>query len=465
MKITITIANIQHIKNQMVELNLSDNKLSCITGKNSVGKTTLVRAIRNLAINSTFQETAAPYIFNRDSSITYSIDSLDEDIKFSYSKFINGIDSKQNIPEEIKSKIKVELPIPHGERFHHFRRLADIDEELRAKIAIGDFTPSDELISFLERIYGDDRFKELKQVEIKNTKYYFILKDNTERFYIREDYFSSGEYFVVNLFKQIQEGKKLIVIDEIDISLDARAQVNLVGALRECCQLFKTNVVFTTHSLALMKTLKDDELLYMEKELHNGNELTLLKHRSYNFIKSVMFGFNGFDKYILTEDDCLSSYIKFLIDSTGNDLFYKYQIIHIGGASQVVDLMNRNTESKFLSEKKNVLAVLDGDQRGKGYLNGVDNIVFLPFVNIECELYNRYKTGELVVEGIEEIKNKSHSDRAKNFYKQITRKNFNSEPIMSILSVYKYLHSLDPTNVKKFQEQLINFLTPPRLDG
>lgn len=223
--------NVQHIKKQKAVFDLSQNSIICITGKNSVGKTTLIRAIRNLAINSTFQETAAPYIFQEDSSITYSIDGFDKDIEFTYNRFIKGIDSKQDIPEDIKSKIKVELPIPHGERFNHFRRLADIDEELRAKIAIGDYTTSNELVTFLEKIYGDNRFEGLKQVEIKKTSYYFILKDEIDRFYIREDYFSSGEYFVINLFKQIQQGKKLIVIDEIDISLDASAQVNLVEAL------------------------------------------------------------------------------------------------------------------------------------------------------------------------------------------------------------------------------------------
>ena len=178
----------------------------CIAGKNGVGKTTLIRAIRNLAINSTFQETAAPYIFRNDSKITYSIDGLVEPIEFIYNKFLKSIDSKQEIPEELKSIVNVELPIPHGERFNHFRRLSDIDESLRAKIAIGEYNTPNELISFLERIYGEDRFKQLKQVEIKRTVYYFILKDEADRYYIREDYFSSGEYFVVNLFKQIQQG-------------------------------------------------------------------------------------------------------------------------------------------------------------------------------------------------------------------------------------------------------------------
>ncbi|MCS4307387.1 ABC-type dipeptide/oligopeptide/nickel transport system ATPase subunit [Rheinheimera pacifica] len=458
MKITISVQNIQHIKKQKAVFDLSQNSIICITGKNSVGKTTLIRAIRNLAINSTFQETAAPYIFQKDSSITYSIDGFGKDIEFTYNRFIKGIDSKQDIPEDIKSKIKVELPIPHGERFNHFRRLADIDEELRAKIAIGDYTTSNELVIFLEKIYGDNRFEGLKQVEIKKTIYYFILKDDIDRFYIREDYFSSGEYFVINLFKQIQQGKKLIVIDEIDISLDASAQVNLVDALRTYCSQYETNIVFTTHSLALMKTLEDGELHYMEKE--PGDGLISITPRSYNFVKSIMYGFIDFDKYILTEDACLANYINFLLGSAEFNMFYQYQVIYIGGATQVIDLMQRNITAKFLSEPENILAVLDGDQKGKDYLNGINNVIFLPFLNIELELYQRYVAGELAVSDIEEITNKKETDRAKNFYKQLTKKHFKIGSIMSEPEIYRYLEKLDPEGVQEFKRQLIEFLNP-----
>ncbi len=449
--------NVQHIKKQYVFFDLSENKLICIAGKNGVGKTTLIRAIRNFAVNNTFQETAAPYIFNEDSSISYSIDEIHE-INFTYNRFIKSIDSKQDIPEDLKSKIKVELPIPHGERFNHFSRLSGIDEELRAKIAIGDYEASIELASFLEKIYGDNRFSGLKQAEIKKTIYYFILKDQDDRFYIREDYFSSGEYFVINLFKQIQQGKKLIVIDEIDISLDASAQVNLVKALREYCHRYETNILFTTHSLALMKTLEDNELYYMEKNI--GEDLISISPRSYNFIKSIMYGFVDFDKYIITEDLCLANYLEFLIKLSGAEMFYQYHIIYIGGATQVIDLMKRNSTENFLSEQKNVLAVLDGDQEGKDYLNGLDNVIFLPFQNIEIKLYRQYIAGNLVVSGIEQITNKKEGDRAKNFYKQITKKHFKTGPIMSEPDTFRYIETLKPEAVQSFKKFLVDFLNP-----
>ena len=39
----------------------------------------------------------------------------------------------------------------------------------------------------------------------------------------REDYLSSGEYFLIRLYRTIMSSARLIVIDEIDISLDAVA--------------------------------------------------------------------------------------------------------------------------------------------------------------------------------------------------------------------------------------------------
>lgn len=460
MNITITVTNVQHISKQEISLDLSQNRLLCIAGKNGVGKTTLIRAIRNLTINSTFQETAAPYIFRSDSKITYSIDELAKPIEFVYNKYLKGIDSKQEIPDQLKTIINVELPIPHGERFNHFRRLADIDESLRAKIAIGEYTSPKELISFLARIYGENRFEKLKQVEIKKTTYYFILKDEADRYYIREDYFSSGEYFVVNLFKQIQQGKKLIVIDEIDISLDASAQVNLVKVLREYCEQYETNIVFTTHSLALMKTLQDDELYYMEAFQEQGIAQISVMPRSYNFVKSVMYGFTGFDRYILTEDKCLANYIEYIITTSGQNLFFQHQVIYIGGATQVIDLKNRNDEANFLSERENILAVLDGDQAGKRYLKDVDNVIYLPFLNIELELYKRFADGQLAFAGLNKITNKTETDRAKNLYKQITKKRFNGVALMPEADVYIYLEKLNPKGVQMFKKQILEFLNP-----
>ncbi len=421
-----------------------------------MGKTTLIRAIKNLSVNNTFQETAAPYIFTSESSISYEIEGVGA-IEFTYNRFLKSIDSKQHIPDRVRSMINVELPIPHGERFNHFRLLADIDEDLRANIAVGTYTRPEELIAFLEKVYGDQRFENLKQVEIKKNIYYFILKDEKERFYIREDYFSSGEYFVINLYKQMLRRKKLIVIDEIDISLDASAQVNLVGLLREYCTQYGINIVFTTHSLALMKTLEKGELYYMEST-DQGNSVSL-SPRSYNFIKSVMYGFIGFDRYILTEDECLEEYMKYLLSTDNTHTFFRYQIIHIAGGTQVVDLMDRNEIDKFLSESDNVIAVLDGDQRGQRYVRDNNSVFFLPFASIEKVIYERYQNNDAKIPRVESIEGGTPTKRAKNLFWKLTKIHAGNQ-LMSKDAIYSYLQELNPDGVRLFKQSLIDFLDP-----
>ena len=68
----IRIDRVQHVERLLLELNLAQNKVTCIVGKNGVGKTTLIRAIRNLSEADTFLRTASPDIFSAESHIAHS---------------------------------------------------------------------------------------------------------------------------------------------------------------------------------------------------------------------------------------------------------------------------------------------------------------------------------------------------------------------------------------------------------
>lgn len=452
MNFKLQIENIQHVKELIFSIDLSQNKIICLTGKNSVGKTTLIRAIRNLSINNTFQDTAAPYIFRGNSSVNYQIDGTN--ILFEYNKKLKTIDTRQSIDDSIRDLVVVELPIPHGERFNHFRKLSSIDSDIRSKIALSEYTTPSELIDFLHQVYRNDRFKDLKQVVIKGEHYYFILKDDDDRFYIREDYLSSGEYFVISLFKHIQKRHKLIVIDEVDISLDASAQVNLIESLRDFCVSHSVNIVITTHSLAIMKQLKPDELFYMECNEETGE--IEIENRSYNFVKSIMYGFSGNDKYILTEDECLVDYLEYLVKSSSESTFYKYQMIPVAGGSQVIDLMKRNAEQQFLTEKENVISVLDGDQSDKAYHVGLDNVLLLPFPSIEKEIYQRFLGGDKSLPSVS-VDGKTFTKKAKNYFWKITRVH-NQTSEMGKEEIYDYLGGVLATEIEVLQQRLMSFL-------
>lgn len=444
MKLAISIQQVQHINRFDFELDLENPGIVCLTGKNSTGKTTLIKAFMNLYQSDTFIKTSSPYIFSKKSRITISIGN--DSFLFTYNEKLSTIDTRQKIPRTIKDLFFAELPMPYGVRFRHFQKLSDIDGSLRSKISLSEYTRPSELIEFLSRIYGTNRFENLKSVEIKGEEYYFILlKDN---YYIREDYLSSGEYFVINLFRSIKKNKKIMFIDEIDISLDASAQVNLIRELRSLCLENGINMVFTTHSLPLMKTLNSDELFYIHRD--EGRTLTTL--RSYNFVKTVLFGFSGWDKYILTEDTMLEKYIDHCLKKLEHPPFMKYKIIPIGGADQIIEIMERNINDNFLSQSKNVICILDGDQKGKHDQHSDKNIHVIPFESIEKEILDHYESDRLNI-GKFSLSATKRSNKAKELFRQIikTKK-------MTITEVFEYLDSTKQADATELQETLSGFL-------
>ena len=377
----IDIRDVQAIKRLSIELDLAQNKVICVVGRNGIGKTTLVRSIRNLSQSDTFLRTAPRDIFSSDSTIAYSFNA--EQVTFTFDREIDSLNCKETISSTIQNLCAVELPIPHGDRFNFFQSISQMDRHIRRQIILEEYDRPEELIEFLSDIYSSNQFQSLIETKIGGSSYYNILRDDGR--YVREDYFSSGEYFLIRLYRTIMSPARLIVIDEIDISLDAVAQVKLLRKMREYCKKYECNILFTTHSLAMMRTLNDDELYYMEL----CNEETILNPVSYSYVKSLLFAFSGWDRYILTEDWVLRCFLEILIHRKCKNAFFKYKVIYIGGAHQVVGLLNRNRTERFFSQPGNVVAILDGDQRTGKYAQ-TNDVYFVPFDNVEAVLHKYY---------------------------------------------------------------------------
>jgi ABC-type Mn2+/Zn2+ transport system ATPase subunit len=421
MQFCIEINRIQRVSNLSLQLDLNKNKITCVVGKNGVGKTTLVRALRNLSYADTFVKTAAQDIFSSESFIDYQID--DKNVRFEYDPQIRSLNCKQPISAAFRQLCAVELPMPHGERFRYFQSVSDADTDIRRQIILEEYTRPLELIDFLTDVYGPDKFKDLVETKVRNRTYYCILVDGKR--YIREDYLSSGEYFLLNLYRTIRSNVQLIVVDEIDMSLDAAAQVHLLTALRRFCSQYGRNVLFTTHSLAMMRTLDFNELLYMERQ--DGQ--TSLLPRSYSFINSMLFGFIGWDRYILTEDEVLAALLETIIQRHCGGAFFSHKIIYAGGGSQVTDLLRRNRLEHFLAKPENVIAVLDGDQSGLQHTKSQD-VHCLPIQSVERALFEYYADSEFPYKLPAEI----HASNAKELFRALQKYH-----VMSSGQIYKYI--------------------------
>lgn len=434
----IEINNIQNITNLKLEINLNSGQLMCIIGKNGVGKTTFVKSIANLLKADIFKTTSSPYIFKDDSKITYNIDG--KDYIYTYNKKLQTIDSKDIIESIIKDNIVGELPLPHGERFNFFQTISGLDKDIRQKYITKDYKKPEKLITWYQNIYESNKFDTLKEVTVSNKKYYFLPQENNR--YIREDYFSSGEYFILSIYRLIQQQKKLIVIDELDISLDASAQVNLLKELRDFCQENTVTLIFTTHSLAIMKMLKDDELHYLE----NTDGQCKISKKSYNYIKGILYQFKGWDKYILTEDKCLVAFIKWLLE--GCQLSKEHIIIPIGTANSVIALMNINKSEGFFSIADNVISVLDGDQ--KNAIKVMKNVLLLPFKDVEKELKQLYDS-QSHSNFFQGVKPSDDDKKGKDLFNKLTSK-------YSQNKIFEFITESNKQGVEKFKRDLQGFI-------
>lgn len=443
----IKIENIQHIKKLEFSLDLTKSGLVAIIGKNGVGKTMLFKGIQNLVTSNTFAKTSNRYIYKKNSSIEYKIDEVKK-YNFVYNKKVGTVDYKGEIEESILKDIYVELPIPFGERFNQFQKIGQVDREIRLAIISKNYNQPNLLIELLNYVYNTDRFNNLKEISIKKEKYYVIIMEND--YYIREDYLSSGEYFIINIYKLIQKRCKLIAIDEIDISLDAMAQVRFIEKLRELSDKYKIKLLFSTHSLALIKTLKSSELYYMELE----KGICTFEMKSYNYIKSLLYGFLDYDKYILTEDEVLKDFIEYVLRD--ENIFSKYIILPIGGASNTVNLMDINQNMKIFELQENVYTILDGDMSEKIAYNSRHDIIFLPFQSIEKELFTYFNNGNDFINfsNKELISNNLQGEPSpKKIYKMLIR-----EQIKSQHEIFNFLIENNLVEINKFKQQLLFFL-------
>ncbi|WP_321897343.1 AAA family ATPase [Burkholderia cepacia] len=387
MELFVQIENVQHITSACIAVPFDGSQLFCIVGRNGVGKTSIVKALRNLRVADTYNLTSDSSIFSRQSRIAYRYNG--SDYLFEYDENIGTLNSKTPVPRTLKDEIDVELPMPHGERFNYFQTISNNDAEIRQNIVLENYSVPRELIDFLSDIYNERRFENLREIRIKNRSYFCLIKDDSR--YIREDYFSSGEFFVISLYRKIKNRKKLIVIDEIDISLDAAAQVHLIRNLRRFCTEYGVNIVFTTHSLAMLRSLEKGELLYLK----NNDGHIEYSEVTYNYVRSILFGFTGWDRYILTEDAILSEFIEHIIRKHIRKIFSSYTVVHVAGGSNTVDLMDRNRSEKFFTDEARVICVLDGDQIGERYVRDRDDILFVPFLSVEKDIFIEYQNGKI----------------------------------------------------------------------
>ncbi|MBX6950515.1 hypothetical protein EX226_07415, partial [Providencia rettgeri] len=173
MIVSVDIKALQHLAQISVSFDFSRDPIICMTSKNGVGKTSIIKALALLKDTAIVSKTSSVFSISEKTQIDVKIN---EDV-YAF-RFNDGdLDTKNIIRDE--TFLNVELPIPYGKRFSDFPSLGSIDMTLREKYLKGEYENANELIVFLNSVYKDiNKFQNLKVVKIKGVNYYFLPLDN-----------------------------------------------------------------------------------------------------------------------------------------------------------------------------------------------------------------------------------------------------------------------------------------------
>ncbi|MEE4709130.1 AAA family ATPase [Pseudomonas alliivorans] len=166
----------------------------------------------------------------------------------------------------------------------------------------------------------------------------------------------AGENALFEIFSTIYSCKTpiLLVLDEIELGLHARAQHNFMKKLKEVCKETGTQVICTTHSKDIFQCLPDDARYFVES-VAGRTRLTPGISTDFAFAKLGVKESKELD--IFVEDDIAHTLMQCCLPASTRS---RVNISIIGSATAIAKQL---AASHIRGEKKPILAIFDGDQK------------------------------------------------------------------------------------------------------
>ena len=176
--------------------------------------------------------------------------------------------------------------------------------------------------------------------------------------------------YYYNSIDSSRDVESVLLIDELDATLHPAFQIKLLNLFREMSELYKIQVVFTTHSLSLIEEMleKKDNVIYL---LDNISSVAIMEEPDIYKIKMHLQSLTQEDIYadkvipLFTEDDEARFIIRVLFDYYVNEFdgFRNanrfFHLVHTNiGAENLIGIF---TDSKLLRTTIRSICILDGD--------------------------------------------------------------------------------------------------------
>lgn len=127
------------------------------------------------------------------------------------------------------------------------------------------------IIHAANRIFDTDKFTKLRTINLTRgagNDAFVLALGAPPHTYHSEKHFSLGELCVLKLLRLLREiqDSSMIIIDELEMALHPRAQVNLLRYLQDQAVEKSLTVIFSTHSVTLLKSIDRRHIIYLDKQ-------------------------------------------------------------------------------------------------------------------------------------------------------------------------------------------------------
>ena len=235
----------------------------------------------------------------------------------------------------------------------------------------GDFVSAAPAIKqALNVLFETNRYNRLKRLRNRNGRgrqatYFYVIQDENGQYY-SEKRFSTGELALLRLVDKLQNitDNSLILLDEAEMALHPRVQVNLIRYLNQIAREKSITVFVSTHSPAIIKSVEKEQIIILEENGNHGELCAKTPCYAARAIGCVDFESSTLFDYILfVEDDRARSIVKHSLKRffslVPNQATALVSIIPVGGFYETA-CMAVNTRNQVFSQSK-VFAIVDQD--------------------------------------------------------------------------------------------------------
>ena len=260
---SVKIENLKSIKN--IEFKIPDKPgVYLLTGANGLGKTAILGALHRIGSPHAFQKSFFTCKSNskidsfKKSKITYTVDS--DSVSYRHRK-------ERWAPTPKKNNVVLGKFGYSSVSFFAVdeRRIVPSKNEFDSK-TLKWIDVAQNVKDGIKTVFSSNKYANLKYCKSKKGNAFSIPLGRDARY--TEKNFSSGEINILRLLSGLcsLKNKALVLIDEMEMSLHPKAQLELLEYLKKYAKDYQTTIIFSSHSETLIRSFSHSNIILMYAE-------------------------------------------------------------------------------------------------------------------------------------------------------------------------------------------------------